>query len=287
MSDETNELEQDQQQPMTDQQVEELVGPATSQAQPGGVAPAQAPPPVARPMVQPPQFRPGQIGPVITKKLTPRADGMGYDETTRIESRQPYSGIDGQTAALIAGQPAPMQPQPQPQTQTQAQALVDERIFGGNVAKRELSAAKFFEECYQRKECARWKVEVRRQRPVKWPNNKFGKPLRQGDLGTVMLDTFSSLRDRIIEQFGGGRYLLLLKDDKGSDPHERMFLDISTQEYPPRNPEALVEDEAPDEDGNGQSSKTHVAEEPAKEDRIAEIRRKRQEKLEEHELKKV
>jgi hypothetical protein len=267
VSDENDGQDQDQDQDLTDQQVEELTGPAVQ---------VQASP-AAKTVAQPPSFRPGQTGPTIIKKLTPRADGMGYDETTRIETKQPYSGIDGSTAALLSGKPAPTQPQAQTQS-------TDNRIFG-DVSKRELSAAKFFEECSQRKECAYWKVEVRRQRPVKWPNNKQGKPLRQGDLGTIMLDTFPALRDRIIEQFGGGRYLLMLKDDQGGTVQERMYLDISTQEYAPRNPEAPVEDETPAEDV--QIAKAPAAEEPVKEDRLTELRRKQQEKMAEAELKKV
>ncbi len=260
MSDENDEQE------MTDQQAESM--PAAVQTQP------PPPPPPAPALPQPPS-RP-TVGPTVTSVLKPRADGTGYDKITRVENRESFPGSEVTGALAMAGASS------QHQQQVPARSD-DERLFG-NLAKRELSAAKYFEECFQNKACAYWKVEVRRQSPVKWPNSKNGKALRQGDLGSIMLDTHPSMRERIIEQFGGGRYMLILKDESGS-AHERMFLNISVQEYPPRNPEVPVEDDTAD-DQNEKAAQS-VAEDPGKEDRITELRRKRQEKLEEAELKKV
>ena len=301
MSDETNGQDPAPDRALTDQQAEELAGlPPRPPDQPVPVQPVAVQPPVQQVQVvaAPPKQAPA--GATVTTVLKPRADGMGYDEHTRIESKRPYSGPISEGIALVQQQAAPV-PQPPPQSQPPPQADEkpdsDERLFG-NIAKRELSAAKYFEECYKNRSCAYWKVEVRRTAPVKWPNDKRGKPLVQGDLGSIALDTFPSLRDRIIERFGGGRYLLILKDDQGGaglgsngNAVERLFINISVQDHPPLNPESSMEIET------AELPKAVVpapvpapavkAPEPEKEDRVAELRRKKLEKTEEAELQKL
>lgn len=262
--------DQDGNQTMTDQEVEELAPPAQASTPP-------PPPPQAAPVPVPVAHPPAMVGATVTTVLKPRADGMGYDETTRVESKRPYTGPRNDGSIPIPVQAGGAGPQPAARSE-------EDRIFG-NLAKRELSAAKFFEDCSQSKACSYWKVEVRRQSPVKWPTGSKGKAMKMGDLGSIMLDTFPSMRDRIIEQFGGGRYMLILKDDQGGNPHERMFINISTQEYAPKNPEVLVEEEATTKEAA--PVQAVVVAEPEKEDRISELRRKKQEKIEEAELQKI
>jgi hypothetical protein len=271
---------------MTDQQAEELAGlPPRPPDQPVPVQQVQV---VAAPPKQAP------AGATVTTVLKPRADGMGYDEHTRIESKRPYSGPISEGIAIVQQQAAPVS-QPPPQADEKPDS--DERLFG-NIAKRELSAAKYFEECHKNRSCAYWKVEVRRTAPVKWPNDKRGKPLVQGDLGSIALDTFPSMRDRIIERFGGGRYLLILKDDQGGaglgsngNAVERLFINISVQDHPPLNPESSMEIETVEFPKAVAPAPVPApvvrAPEPEKEDRVAELRRKKLEKTEEAELQKL
>jgi hypothetical protein len=165
--------------------------------------------------------------PVVKSESRPTADG-GYDVTERTKTKHAFPPPVRACPPLHYGGQEPMAPPRPPMYPSVAQAFESMGYA---------SAAKFFDDCAKANECVEWEVEVRRNGPHKWPEKgKNAVPLRIGELARWPIDNFASLRKRVVDTFGGGKYKLSIRDENN---HVRRIIEISASPLgsPPRNPE--------------------------------------------------
>jgi len=205
--------------------------PAPTQEQPAQAAVPVLPAPVGVSVPVPLEERPK-----VKTEMTPTADG-GYRVTERTEVSRQFAP------------PPTARTYPTVHYGTQPQSLLQRPLpppgihpDGGPLEN--ISAARYFDDCAESNECVEWEVEIRRQSPDKWPKSKTGKPLRIGELARWPIDNFASLRKRVIDTFGGGKFKLALRDE---DNHVRRTIEInaSPMSNPPCDPELETEEEAP------------------------------------------
>ena len=194
----------------------------------------QGPPgmPVPAPVVPPPVVAatipqaPHRSMPVVKSESRPRSDG-GYDVIERTETKHTFPPVRAYPSMHYGGQePRALLRPPAPPPVTQVSEPVEHA-----------SAAKFFDDCAKSNECVEWEVEVRRNGPHKWPEKgKNAVSLRIGELARWPIDNFASLRRRVVDTFGGGKYKLSIRDE---DNHVRRTIEISASPLssPPKNPE--------------------------------------------------
>ena len=204
-------------------------GRAVPEQEPSGV-------PVPVPVVPPPAVKascttpkaPPLSTPVVKSEGRPTADG-GCDVIERTETRHTFPPPVRACPPMHYGGQEP-RALPRPPTMYPSVTQSTEPV-------EYASAAKFFDDCARSNGCVEWEVEVRRNGPTKWPEKgKNAVPLRIGELARWPIDNFASLRRRVVDTFGGGKYKLSIRDEN-NNVRRTIEISASPLSSPPRNPE--------------------------------------------------